>query len=310
MIKACYIFLFVCFTCVCRAQTTDTCYGIVLTRITTNGKEKDTSRVLYCRNTAGDRLSVYTIAEGVVSEAIAFQLTASKNGLYLYSRLLPDKQPTDSLRIEFQDVKNTVMVNRNDRYVLFPTYYNRFKQQVKARHSIAVLLNLLADGLGDYPITSALPLLHYKPQSDKQIRKATVITQRSQADMRDTWTCSYYYGKNNKLDSVHAKSTDETRFYKKVRYHASKPVSVSTYLNIEDRQVTYKTTRYDDSNRNLLKWQEQVDELGKNRETTLSVALTRHDLGQMQKIEPTNAEVLQLLKPKKTNNDYSKKHID
>ena len=310
MIKACYIFLFVCFTCVCRAQTNYNCYGVVLTRININGTAKDTSKLLYCRNIADDRLSVYTVAMGVVSEATAYHLTASKYGLYLYSRSLPGEQTTDSLRIDFQDGKNTVLINTTDRYVLFPTHYARFKQDVNGKHSIMALLSLLADALGDYPIANALPLLNYTPQLNQQIKKATVVTQRSQADMKDTWTCKYYYNKYNKLDSVSVKSPEETRFYKKVRYRSSKPASVSTYLNIEDRQVTEKTIRYGNSSYNVLKWQEQVDELGKNRETTLSVTLTRHDLGQMKKIEPTNAEVLQLLQPQKTNNDYTKKHID
>jgi hypothetical protein len=310
MIKACYIFFFVCFAGVCRAQMDDNYYGVVLNRVIIDGAEKGTSKLLYCRNIADDRLSVYTVAMGVVSEATAYHLSASKNGMYLYSRPLPGKQVSDSLRIDFQDKKNTVLINKYDRYVLFPAYYSRFKQEVKEKHSIMALLNLLADGLGDYPIANVLPLLNYAPQLDKQIERATVVTQRSQADMKDTWTCNYYYNKYNKLDSVSARSREETRFNKKVRYRSSKPASVSTYLNIEDRHVTEKTIRYDHSNHNVLKWQEQVEEMGKNRETTLSVALTRHDLGQMQKIEPTNAEVLQLFKPKKTNNDHSKKHID
>jgi hypothetical protein len=209
-----------------------------------------------------------------------------------------------------QDGKNTVLINKTDRYVLFPTYYARFKQEVNIKHSITALLNLLADALGDYPITNALPLLSYTPQLDKQIRRATVITQRSQADIKDTWTCKYYYNKYNKLDSVSAKSPEETRFYKKVHYRSSKPVSINTYLNIEDRQVTEKTIHYGNSNHNVLKWQEQEDELGKNRENTVSVALTRHDLGQMRKLELSNAGVLQLLKPKKTKNDYTGKQIN
>jgi hypothetical protein len=310
MIKVYYIFFFVCFTCVCYAQANYTYYGVVLTRVTTDGTGKNTSKLLYCRNIADDRLSVYTVAGGIMSEATAYHLSALKNGIYLYSRPLPGEQVSDSLRIDFQDEKNTVLINKTDRYVLFPTYYARFKQDVNVKHSIMALLNLLADAIGDYPIADVLPLLNYAPQLDKQIKKAKVVTQRSQADMKDTWTCNYYYNKYNRLDSVSAKSPEEIRFYKKVRYRLSKPASVSTYLNIEDRQVTEKTIRYDNSNHNVLKWVEQIDELGKNRETTLSVTLTRHDLGQMQKIEPTNAEVFQLLKPKKTNNDYTKKHID
>jgi hypothetical protein len=310
MMKAGYIFLFVCFTSVCFAQSSNTYFGVLLTRATTDGKEKDTSRLLYIRNTAGDRMSLYTAVDGVISEAIAYHLIASKNKLNLYSRPLTGKQVTDSLRIDFQDENNIVLVNRIDRYVLFPAYYKWFKQAVNVKHSIMALLNLLADGLGDYPIAEVLPLMTYSPQLDKQIKKATVVTQRSQADMKDTWTCNYYYNKFNKLDSIRAKSPEETRFYKKVRYRSSKRVSVSSYLNIEDRQVTEKNIRYGNSDHNVLKWQEQVDALGKNRETILSVSLNRHDLGQMQKIEPTNAEVLQLLKPKKSNNDHSKKHID
>jgi hypothetical protein len=309
MMKTCYIFFFVCFTSVCRAQSGDTYFGVVLTRITTDGKEKDTSRLLCIRNTADDRMSLYTAVGNIISEAIAYHLTASKNGLYLYSRRLSDEQVTDSLRIDFQDEKNIVLINRIDRYVLFPAYYTRFKQEVTAKHSIMALLNLLSDALGDYPISNVLPLLNYKPQSYKQIIKATVVTQRSQADMTDTWICNYYYSKNNKLDSISVKSPDEIRFYKKVFYYASKPISVSTYLNIEDRQVIRKTIHYGNSSRNILKWQEQVTELGKNRETTLSVSLISDDLGQLQKIQPTPAEVIQLLRSNKTYDHY-KKHID
>lgn len=309
MIKTCYIFFFICFACVCRAQTNDTCHGVVLTKVTTNGKEKDTTRLLYCRKMADDSISVYTIVEGAVSEGIVYHLTSSKNNLYLYSRHVFGEQVTDSLRINFQDEKNTVLINGIDRYVLFPAYYNRFKQQVNIKHSITGLLNLLSDGIGDYPIATLLPLLNYKPQVVKQVKNATVVTQRSQADMKDTWTCNYYYNKYNRLDSIRAKSPDEIRFYKKVRYQASKPVSINTYLNIEDRQVTYTTIRYDNNKPNRLKWQEQVDELGKNRETSLSVILIAHNLGRLRKIELTPAEVIQILKPQNTH-DQSKKHID
>jgi hypothetical protein len=296
MLKYYFILFLTSLSCVCLAQTNDVCYGNLLTRIIREGKVANTSQLLYCRNTRGDSLSVYLVAEGVVSEASIFYFTEIPDGLYLYNiSMLSSQQMNDSLRIDFQDVTHTVAINRKDSYVLFPGYYKELKQDVKVKHSVMAILNLLSDNLGDYPISITLPLLSYTPQFDKQIQKAKVLTIRSQSDLTDTWTCNYLYNNDNLLDSVSEVSTEEIRFHKKIRYINSKPASISTYLNIEDRQVTERKIDYK-NHRNTLIWQEQVDESGKNRQTILSVSLTWRDLGQLQKMKLTTTEVFQLLK--------------
>lgn len=310
MIKTCCLLCFICFTLICRAQANHSYYGVVLTQISNNHTGVDTSRLLYCRNIADDRLSVYVVRGGVVAEATAYQLGQAKNGLFCYSKsLLPGEETNDTLGIAFQDKTHTVVINSTDRYILFPAYYARFKREVKVRHSIMALLNLLSDAIGDYPIANVLPLLSFTPVLDQQIYKARVVTQRSQADMKDTWTCNYYYTRRHQLDVVSASSADEVRFHKKVHYSGSNATSVSTFLNIESRQTTNRSVIYNKANRSFLKWKEQVYETGKNRETFTSVNITRHDLGMLQKIEPTIAEVLKMLTPAKTH-EYSKKHIN
>jgi hypothetical protein len=310
MAKFCYLLLFICFSCVCFAQRPDAYYGKILTMITANGTEADTSQLLYCRNNANDRLSVYTVRNGLVSDATAYQLTKAKNGLYLYTRSLrPGQQIKDSLHVGFNDIAHVVVINTTDRYLLFPQSYALFKQQVKAKHSIMALLNLLSDAVGDYPISDMLPLLNYTPQLNKQVIQAKIVTQRSQADMKDTWTCNYYYNKDHQLDSVSAANSEEIRYRKKVNYSRLHVKSINTYLNVEDRQVTDRTIRYDNSNLNTIKCQERVNELGKNRETTLLVSLKSRDIRMMRKIEPSTAEVIELLKPTK-NHGYNKKYIN
>jgi hypothetical protein len=51
----------------CFTQTKDTYYGVTLTQISTDYKNVDTTRLLYVRNIASDRLSVYTVRDRLVS---------------------------------------------------------------------------------------------------------------------------------------------------------------------------------------------------------------------------------------------------
>ena len=310
MIKTCCLLYLVCISLMSFAQKSDAYYGIVLTQIDRGDKEADTTRFLYCRNIADDRLSAYTIRNGVVAEATAYHLVRSKNGLMLFSTPFPDgHQAKDSIRIIFRDKTHTVVINQTDRYILFPAYYTRFKQEVKVKHSVMALLILLSDALGDYSITAALPLVNFKPALEKHIQQARIVTQRSQADMKDNWNCKYFYNKRNQLDSVNARSSEEVRFSKKIHYHFNKAFMISTCLNIEDRQVTDRTISYGNLDLSPVKWQQTYEEPGKNRETRSSATLTWHDLGMLRKLEPSNQEVLKMLKPIKTH-DYTKEHID
>lgn len=288
----------------------DSSYGVVITKIQQGSTGRDTSRYLYVRNHGGDLLTVYTIAGGVVSEATAYRLCAAGSTLWLYSHpLLTDELKEDSMRVDLQDKTHTVVTNRRDYYQLFPDAYAHFKDETAGKHSIMALLNLLSDGLGDYPISATLLLVNFRPVFAKQIKQASITTQRSQADMIDTWTCQHFYNRLQKLDSIVARSAEEIRFTKKVLYQKGGAVRIDTYLNIESRQTTNKSAFYGSNERAPVKWRNLYLETGKNRETQTNVTLTWHDLGMLRKQELTKAEVLELLKPATLHN-YTKKHID
>lgn len=307
MIKTCCLLCFVCFTSMCFAQKSHFYYGTVLTEIDRGATATDTTRYLYCRNSADDHLSAYTVRDGATTEATAYHLAGTTNNLILYvNPLLTGQQTKDSLRITFQDKAHTVVINKDDRYTLFPAYYLRFKQEVKVRHSIFALLNLLSGAVGDYPVSATLYLVNYRPDLEKHIQQARIVTQRSQADMKDSWICKYFYNQYDKLDSVSAYSPEEVRLSKKVRYYRNKSFTIRSYLNVEDRQVTNRTISYGNQDRSPVKWQESYDEPGKNRETLTAVILTWHDLGMLRQIKLSPTEVLQLIKPIKTHDDNKK----
>ncbi len=288
---------FVCFTSTSFCQMNDSSYGMVITKIQKGSIGRDTSRYLYVRNKGDDRITVYTIAGGVVMEATAYRLGAAGSSLWLYSHpVLSDGLITDSTRIDLEDETSTVIINKSDSYQLFPDSYARFKEETTRKHSIMALLNLLSDGLGDYPILATLPLVNYRPVVTKQINQAIIKTQRSQADMIDTWTCRYFYNRSQKLDSIVAKSAEEIRFTKKVRYQKGGSVRINTFLDIESRQTTGRSILYDHNERAPVKWRESYLETGKNRETSSSITLTWNDLGMLRNHEPTNSEIMNMLK--------------
>ncbi|WP_457288873.1 hypothetical protein [Pedobacter sp. UYP24] len=292
------------------AQTKDTYYGMVITKITNDGSSRDTTKLLYCRNKSGSLLSAYTVRGGIVAVGTAYSIQAGNDGLYFYSRPKLSTQLTpDSLRIDFKDKEHIVLINKHDSYSLYPTYYTRFKEVVASKHSVIALLGLLEDGIGDYPIEDALPLLGYTPQLDKHILKAKVVTQRSQADMVDTWVCTYRYNKSHKPIAVSAVDGELIRFSKKILYKGANVAVIKTYLNIEDRQVTDRTISYNPNDRSLINCQKHILETGKNRETDLSSSFTKHDLGMFRKIDPSPAEILNLFKPA-NNNGITKKYVD
>ncbi|MFD1256931.1 hypothetical protein ACFQ3S_08995 [Mucilaginibacter terrae] len=148
-------------------------------------------------------------------------------------------------------------------------------------------------------------MVNYRPVVTKQINQAIIKTQRSQADMSDTWTCHYFYNRSQRLDRVVARSAEEIRFTKKVRYQKGGSVRINTFLDIESRQTTDRSILYDHNERAAVKWRESYLETGKNRETSSSITLTWHDLGMLRNQEPTNAEIIKMLKPP-TQTGYTK----
>jgi hypothetical protein len=287
MIRTCYsLLLLICLISQSLAQNKDTYYGMVITKVINDGSSRDTSRLLYCRTKSGSLLSVYAVEGGRVSAGMAYSISAVKDAYYFYARTTRSGDvSTDSLRINFKDGEHTVLINQHDSYILYPGYYKNFKKEITSNHSVIALLGLLGDAIGDYPIEDALPLIKYTPQVNQYIKHATVLTQRSQADMADTWACTYRYNKKGKLAAVSVADGKLIRFSKKVIYNGTRAAAIQIYLNIEDRQVTDKTVSYSSSNRNLIEWQEHVLETGKNRESDISGRFTSHDLGKLRNID-------------------------
>jgi Zn/Cd-binding protein ZinT len=279
--------------------------GVLITEITnrksSQGNEHSIGRMLYASNQTGDSLAVYTISEGAVSTAVSYSIVAAKNGLYFIARpIYSDQEATDSVRIGFSDADHSVQISKNDHYLLYPAFYSWFKQQVQAKHSVMAVLNLLQDKIGDYPTADTFPLLLFtpQPQTGKSIQQAKVVTTRSQADMTDTWTCTYHYNKTGRLDSLRAAADKEIRFYKKINYAGNNASTTKTYSNVEDRQITDQTITFPIDNNSPLKVTERVFEPGKNLHTTLSTTFTKRNLGPVKSINMPQAEVLKLIKAK------------
>lgn len=259
----------------------------------------DTTRYLYTCNIAGGQLCVYKVEDGAVATATNYRLGIAPNGLYLYSKsLLPGQLTPDTMHIGFRDAQQTVVINRHDSYHLFPAYYVKFKSAVYARHSITTLLHLLADAIGDYPLQDLLPLAAFTPASGPGVMDAQISTTRSQANMQDTWAVHYHYIKTQ-LRDLQAANGGEIRYTKTV---IDKPngTLVRTFRNIENRQVTHAILRYKNALPNQIQLQEQVEEIGKNRETNQSTTLTRHTFRWAGKSTLSPADVLHILKAQTT----------
>jgi hypothetical protein len=294
-LKCIFLLILVGITCPVVAQPGNAFYGKLLTRISIIGKSADTTRQIFCRNIADDKLSVFTIFDGVVSSATAYRLSGSNNELYLYSRSI-DQQTTDSLKIDFIDSVYTVIINKHDRYVLYPNVYALLKNDVHKKHKITAIMRLLNDALGDYPIADALPLFAFQPDFSKQIRHATIVTKRSQSDLTDTWSCTYKYNRHALLYQIIAEAGKDIRYTKNVHYSTPNVTQVHTYLNRESRQIVNQSISYFPSKQTRINWQDDIYEPGKDRETKTSVTQIAEDLNQLQSMEPSFAEILSLLK--------------
>lgn len=250
MYKLLCLFGFIFLTGFCRAQKRVT----TLTRITSEG---DTSRMLCVSNAAGDSL--------ILNKSTIYHVVATEKDADLIVG-------TDTLHLSFHNANQSVNINK-DVYRLYPTFYVHFKQAVLVRHSVIAVLGLLEDNIGDYPIEAALPLTLFTPQTAKRIRSARVITQRSQADMSDSWDCVYPYNQNGKLSTVTATQDKEIRFTKKLSYKGGRLINMEIYRNLESRQITEKIVTY--AQYPVLKWHDYVLETGKNRKSELTVTLIR-----------------------------------
>jgi hypothetical protein len=222
-----------------QRQTAHANNAILITQAITLGYNKPyTSQLLYLSNKVGDSLAIYAVSDGAVVANLIHCTAFKKNSACLIT------SPSDSLSISFNDARNQVLISR-DSYILFPSYYKQFKQAVLVNHSVLAVLSLLEDGIGDYSITEVINLLKFDDQtSSKRILEAKVETQRSQADIKDVWNCTYRYNKSRTLLSVNAASGKDIRLKKNIIYRGGSMSTIKIYRNIEDRQIINSTIKY------------------------------------------------------------------
>lgn len=243
-----FVLIFLSITVDCLAQQSKNArvatpyHATLVTRtVATSTNDRDTSRILFVNNSTGDSLAIYSLSGAAVQSFILSIKAIDQTSVSLTST------DHDSLLIRFDDATKRVLVGR-DHYYLFGDHFKKLKQSVLSQHSVMAVLSLLQDHLGDYPSENVVSLLQLEPGiQNKFIRKATVITYRSQSDdVKDTWDCVYVYNNSGQLKSVIAASGEVVYFKKTVTYAAGGIKKIETYRNIEDRQITNSTLTYFD----------------------------------------------------------------
>jgi len=280
-----------------NTKSPDSYSGTLLTEVYKNGF-RNTRRMLYVSNRAGDSLTVYTTTGAVIDEGIVYHLSVANDAVSLIAKPVDEDEPADSLTIRFDDATHGILINK-DSYILYPAYFSKFKQAVLVKHSLMAVFGLLQDKLGDYPSQNVLPLLLFSPKigTAKGIQQARVVTSRSQSDeVTDTWDCVYHYNKNGKLSTVNASADRVVYFTKSINYRGASASTIKYYRNIEDRQITDGLITYTRGTAATLKCQEEVLETGKNRETSLQFTLRKKALGPVKSLVMSRTEVLGLLK--------------
>ncbi|WP_295769343.1 hypothetical protein [uncultured Mucilaginibacter sp.] len=267
-----------------------------MTQINKTTSGRDTAILLICQSNARDKLSVYTIAQEVVTSGTVYQLTGDGNNFTLHIRSI-EQQQVDSLNLTFNDAIFKLTVNLTDRYFLFPDTYKRLKAMV-GKHQLTALLNVLSDNIGNYPISDVLTFIRIRPQVSRHIRRAFITTKRNQSDLTDDWVCNYVYDRNGYLKQLKVSSGNVIRYAKSVKSVLQNAVAMSTYLNIEDRQITEQKITYFPSRPPSVKWQENVYEPGKDRTTKALISVSSKYLGSLQGVELPVDEVLRILKSK------------
>ncbi|SFA49702.1 hypothetical protein SAMN04488511_108186 [Pedobacter suwonensis] len=277
--------------------------GTLLTQVTEvkseQGNERDTTKILYLQNSSKDSLFVYKIAEGVISEATAYILIGNSKGLYLIAKpIFGDAETLNKLQIEFSDTEHVVLINQQDKYLLYPKFYASAKQEINTKHSVIGLFDLLEDYLEDYSILDIYPVLlsENKARWSKIIQHAKIITQRNQSDLKDTWDSKYQYNSQGKLLSVKATSAEETHFSKKMSYINSSTIKMDIYRNIEDRQILSRKVIYNPLKNNQLDITDQVEETGQNKETILITKIHKKNIGKVKSLYLSQLEIKKLIK--------------
>lgn len=206
-----------------------------------NYKEKKVLSYIYNINEKGNSVEYFDTSDKTAEEAtpiIYFFKENQNNGEQVL--LIKDNEIYDSLKIKFSDKFNSVLINGRDAYYLNSKYYIELKQKVKFNNSILDLVDLLDDNLGDYPYQFAY--LNKISTNNKyfnknfKIKKAKIITNRTQSNQQDIWNVTYCYDKDNVLKSVSKKSLDnEVSFEKKLLLKKGTEYIYKIYINVESR---------------------------------------------------------------------------
>ena len=275
--------------------------AILVTKTTVSssarGNESDTSRILYTYPPATDHYFAFKLTDSTHNEATSYSLSSTNTGLYfIKKRLFGNEEKPDSLLIAFNDPKYKIIVGKTDEYILSPSSYIAFKKQVNEKHNVFILLQLLEDTIGDYPIDELFPIVQdIAGKFSPRVTKAQITTQRNQADsIKDTWICAYRYDKPGNIISVKAIGADQVRFQKTLVYYADS-ISIKTYRNVEDRQIARRTMNIKKGERKFLHWNEQVIEPGKNLETNIQTTLEIKYIGTIKQADMSKSEVLKLI---------------
>lgn len=275
--------------------------AILVTKTTVSsskmGNESDTSRILYTYPPSTDHYFAYKLTDSNLNEATSYSLSSTNTGLYfIKKRLFGNEEKSDSLLIAFNDLKYKIIVGKTDEYILSRSSHIAFKKQVNEKHNVFILLQLLEDTIGDYPIDELFPIVQgIAGKFNPRIVKAQITTQRNQADsIKDTWICAYRYDKAGNIISVKAIGADQVRFQKTLVYYADS-ISIKTYRNVEDRQIARRTMNIKKGERKFLHWNEQVIEPGKNLETNIQTTLEIKYIGTIKQADMSKSEVLKFI---------------
>ncbi|MCT2408071.1 hypothetical protein NZD88_11020 [Chryseobacterium antibioticum] len=146
----------------------------------------------------------------------------------------------DSIVIRFTDQQQVVTINQNDMYFLNLSYYTELKKSIINENNMLDLVDLLDDGLGDYPyqLKYLNKITSYKKYKnlDFKILKAVIKTNRTQSDGKDMWNVTYKYNNDNTLQLVTKISTDgEFAFEKKLLSKNGTEYKYKVHNNVESK---------------------------------------------------------------------------
>ncbi|MCJ7934545.1 MAG: hypothetical protein MUW56_13170 [Chryseobacterium sp.] len=212
-------------------------------KIVKNDSKKEAFSYVYKLSTGKDTIKYYNDSYTSIDKTVPVIYILKNNSQLNNSLTLhihEEGKDMDSMIIKFTDQHQTVTINQNDVYTLNQAYYTELKNSIYTQNNILDLVDLLDDNLGDYPYQFKYlsRISSYKKYKDHNVTiiKASLKTNRTQSDEKDTWNVMYTYDKNNILQSIIKKSTDgEAAFEKKMVSKSGTEYKYKVRNNVESR---------------------------------------------------------------------------